>query len=115
MVISGLLGNWDEETDQEQNEADSNEHNGVLESAPESATQCLGAVLGGHLVVFFVPEVGEWHDEQAEYGIQAVERVVDHLELEEDVVNSIRSCPVFLRAKLDVGGGGDQRHIDRKQ
>lgn len=114
VVISSLLGNWDKEADQEQDDADSNEDDGVLEGAPESAAKSLGAVLGGHLVVFLIPEVGEWHDEQAEDSIQAVEGVVDDLELEEDVVDSIRSGPIFLCSELDIGGRGDQRHIDRE-
>jgi hypothetical protein len=115
VIISSLLGNRDKEADQEQDEADGNEDNGVLESTPESAAQGLGAIFGGHLIVLFIPEVGEWYDEQAKHSIQAVESVVDNLELEEDVVYSIRSGPVFLCSELDVGGGRDQRHIDRKQ
>lgn len=62
VVISRLLSNWDEEADQEQDHADGDEDDGVLERAPESAAEGLGAVLGGHLVVFFIPKVGEWHD-----------------------------------------------------
>lgn len=115
MVISRLLGNWNEEADQEQDDTDGNEDDGVLEGAPESAAEGLGAVLGGHLVVLFIPEVGEGHYEQAQDSIQTVEGVVDDLELEQDVVDSIRGGPVFLRSELDIGGGGDQRHIDREQ
>jgi hypothetical protein len=114
VIISRLLSNWDEEADQEQDHADGNEDDGVLECAPQSAAEGLGAVLGGHLIVFFIPEVGEWHDEQAENSIQAVEGVVDNLELEEDVVDSIWSSPVLLGSELDIGGGRDQRHIDRE-
>ena len=114
VIISRLLGNWDEEADQEQDDTDGNEDDSVLECAPQSAAEGLGAILGGHLVVFLIPEVGEWHDEQTEDSIQAVESVVDDLELEEDVVHSVWSGPVLLGSELDVGGGGDQRHIDRQ-
>jgi hypothetical protein len=65
--------------------------------------------------VFFIPEVGERHDEQAHDSIQRVERVVDHLELEQDVVDCIRSGPILLGSELDACGGRDQRHINRQQ
>ena len=115
VIVSSLLGDWDEEADQEQDKTDGNEDDGVFESAPESAAEGLGAILGGHLVVFLVPEVGEGHDEQAEDSVKAVEGVVDDVELEKYVVDSIRSGPVFLCPEFDIGGGGDQRHIDWEQ
>lgn len=115
VIISGLLRDRDEESDQEYDDADSNEDNRVLEGTPKSVGDCLSAILGGYLIVFLVPEVGEWHNQQAQYSIKAIESVVDDLELEKNIVDCVRSCPVLLGSELDVGGGRDQRHIDRKQ
>ena len=64
VIISSLLGNGDKEADQEQDDADGNEDDGVLESAPEALPQCLLSTLSGHFIVFFVPEVDKWDDQE---------------------------------------------------
>jgi len=42
-----------------------------------------------NLIVLFVEKVGEWDDNETQYSVQAVQCVVDDLELEEYVVDLI--------------------------
>ena len=65
MFISRPLCNRDEEANQEQDHYQNQESDGVLECTPEPVTNALRAFLGSNLIVLFVPEVGEWHNQQA--------------------------------------------------
>lgn len=114
-VLLCLLGHGDEEANQEQDDDESNESDCVLERSPQSASEGLSALIGGDLVVFFIPEIGEGDNEQAEQRVQAVQSVVDNLELKQDIVDGIGCGPVLLPSQAASGCRRDQSDIDRHE
>ena len=67
-----IFGHGHEEAHEEDDEHQQHKSNGILESPPESRGKGLVALLSGHFIVLFIPEVGEGHDQQAENGVERV-------------------------------------------
>lgn len=102
MLVSRLGRDGDEKAHQEEDEDNCNKSDGVLESTPQSPTNRLSPLLALDLIVFLVPEVCERDYQQAEHGIQAVQQVVDNLQLQLDIIDFVGRRPVFLSAKLPI-------------
>jgi hypothetical protein len=107
-----LLGEGDEEANEEDDDHEDKECQGVLEGTPEALASSLLAVLGSVLVVLLMPKVGEGHYQQTQDSIERVERVVDNLQRVDDVVDLFRRGPVFLAAEAGARGGRDKSDID---
>lgn len=99
LVVLGLLRERHEEANQEESNDEDDEGNGVLEGAPDALAGRLFSMLCRVLVVFLVVEVGKGHDDQAEQGVERVERVVDNLQGVDDVVDLVGRGPVLLLAQ----------------
>lgn len=112
VLLGSVLCNGYEEAYQEDDDNEKNEANGVFEGAPETAASSLRALLCGNVITLLVPEVSEGNNDQAQDGIQAVQGVVDDLELEQDVVDGIRSGPIFLSAEFGGSGRRYECYID---
>lgn len=85
----------DEEANEEDNDDKEDERYGILESSPEPRDDCLIALFGGKLIIFFIPEVGERDHQEAEKSIERVQTVVDNLQGQNDIINSILARPVL--------------------
>jgi hypothetical protein len=99
LVVLGLLREGHEEADEEQSDNEHDEGDGVLECAPDALAGSLLSILGRVLVVLLVQEVGEGHDEQAQQGVERVQRVVDDLQGVDDVVDLVGRGPVLFLAE----------------
>lgn len=115
LVVLCLLGEGYEEAYQEDGNDEDEESESVLESTPDALTSSLLSMLGGILVVFLVPEVGEGNDEQAQHGIERVEEVVDDAEGVDDAGDLLGCCPVLLLAQARARGGRDESDVDGDQ
>lgn len=115
MSISLVSNSGNEETDQEYEDDEDNECDGVFESTPKFGAKALDALLLFNLIIFFVVEVGERYDDEAQQSVEAVERIVHDLQSEEDVFDAFGSGPVLLRTEGGRGRGGDQGDIDWQQ
>lgn len=111
-MFLALLCNGDEEADKEQDDDEKDKGNGVLESSPETASKRLDALFGGNLVVFLMPEVGKGYDKQAQDGVEAVQGVVDDLELEQNVVHLVWRRPILLPSQLARCRCRDEGNVD---
>lgn len=72
----------------------------------------LRALLGSNFIVLLVKEERKRHDKQTQHSIQAIQSIINHLQLEKDIIHSIRCSPVLLRAQLSVRRGGGQGDVD---
>ena len=115
MLISRLLRHGDEEANQEQDDDQQQECNRVFERSPQPGPHRLRAFFRRHLVTLFIPEVREGYHQQAQHRIQAVESVVDDLQLQEDVIHRIRLRPVLLAPQLPTCRRRDEGNVDRHE
>ena len=103
MFIPRFRGHGYKEANQEEEQHNHDKRNRVLESSPEFTPNSLCAFLRSNLVVFFIPKIRKRHHQQAQNGIQAVQGVVDNLQLQQNVVHGIGCGPIFLRSQFSVG------------
>jgi hypothetical protein len=112
LVVLGLLRKGNEEAYKEDGDDEDEETERPLDGAANALAGRLLAVLGGILVVFLIPEVGERDDEQAEDGIERVERVVYNAQGVDDAVDLVWRSPVLLAAQAGSGRGRDEGNVD---
>lgn len=110
-----FIGDGDKKSDEKKYHHDGNKRECVLESAPEALPKRLLACLNRHLIVFFVPKIREWYDQQTEQCIKGVQEVIDDGQRIGDFVDGILGGPFFPSAQLGRGSRRDQCDIHGKQ
>jgi len=112
MVMLGLFREWDEEANEEDDDHEDNEGDSILEGSPKPLSSCLLAMLGGVLIVFLVPEVGEGNHKQAQHGVKGIQRIVHDLQRIQYAVNALWCGPILFTALARERGRGDEGNIN---
>lgn len=108
-----VTSNWNEEADEEQGHAQKHKDESIFQCSPEASAECLRAVFLSGFVVFFVPEVSEGDDQQAEHRVDGVKSIVDNLQCFDNPVNFILTGPVLSATKSRASSTRDKSNVDR--